>query len=553
MKKFLLFPFFLALSFGLLYAEPEVSEEVSETPMVAEAPVLPEWPAEHGTGFFVSHNGVIVTCAHLVEGKSRIMVRIGNTDHPAEVLAKNSNIGLAALKINQRNARHFGIVGFNTVTLGDRASVLGYPVIDALGSDIRVESGIVSARNGINANQTYFQTSAPIRPGSDGGPIFNNRFRLIGVATSQPRSDIGALASFALAAHDIHFGIKSDFIVPAIGGNIALGRGNVKSINDAIRATVQVRTYTRKAVTIVNNTGYEARRAYLRLSGESSWGEDRLGGNVLVDGRSMEMSIPIAGRYDIRLVDLDDDPYTQSGVNLAPGQTVEFVFGDIHAGENENVPQPGATLASGPGDASLPTITIANRTGQTVRAIYVSPSMSDRWGDDVLGTATLGNGESVTLRLLAPLDATDQYDLRITTADGEDHTQMRTKLSPNQTVEFTARSAASEDESSLVWATLSTEPGDDALPTITITNSTGYLIYRLYISPSAAGEWGRDILGTEVLDRDESVTVRLLTSLDDIDEYDLRLTDSDGDDYRKMGVKLSPNQTIEFIFDDIDN
>jgi hypothetical protein len=61
--------------------------------------------------------------------------------------------------------------------------------------------------------------------------------------------------------------------------------------------------------------------------------------------------------------------------------------------------------------------TLKNRTGDTIRRVFVSPSRSSKWGPDVLGRDTLADGESV--RIHFPHDARAcHYDLRVTFQGG---------------------------------------------------------------------------------------------------------------------------------------
>jgi hypothetical protein len=41
---------------------------------------------------------------------------------------------------------------------------------------------------------------------------------------------------------------------------------------------------------------------------------------------------------------------------------------------------------------------LVNRTGLTIRRVYITPHRSERWGEDVLGRDVLEEGESVTIR-----------------------------------------------------------------------------------------------------------------------------------------------------------
>jgi S1-C subfamily serine protease len=288
-----------------------------------------------GTGFFVSENGVIVTCAHVIEGGSRITVKINNKEYTAQVLTKNSKTDLAVLKINYRNPFHFKVTDFNIVNLGDKVFVLGFPLSDLLGSDVRLTDGIVSAKSGVNSDQTYFQLSAPIQPGNSGGPVFNSNFEIVGVAAGK-LNDMAAFHSSGAIPQNINFGIKSGYINPLLD-NIRLGSGNVKTVNNAINATVQILCYEKtgqfeSSIQIVNKTGYTVYQVQLSPASSDEWGPDRLGSDILQTGQTLTVdSLPlnIIDRYDIHLIDEDGDTYTKWNVLITPNKSIEFTINDL--------------------------------------------------------------------------------------------------------------------------------------------------------------------------------------------------------------------------------
>ena len=63
---------------------------------------------------------------------------------------------------------------------GDPVVAIGNP----MGLEDTVSNGLVSARRKVEGGLEVLQVSAPIAPGSSGGPIFNERGEVIGVATA---------------------------------------------------------------------------------------------------------------------------------------------------------------------------------------------------------------------------------------------------------------------------------------------------------------------------------------------------------------------------------
>ena len=293
-----------------------------------------------GTGFFINAEGVIITNAHVIEGADEIYVIINGEYLPAQVIRQNDEIDLAVLKINYRNPYHFRIGDFNTTNLGDKLSVLGYPLTDILSQDIRFTEGSLSSRSGLESNPYYFQHSAPTHPGNSGGPIINSRFEIIGVATAGI-NDSFVKNRTGSNPQNINFGVKSEYInsllsSPIRNQNIIAGNGNIRSISNAEQATVQIIIYGEElntSLTIANNTGYTINEVYVSLTSSDSWGSNRLGTfitTLLRNNHSATISsLRSNNRYDILLVDTDGDTYTKWNVLLKPNQNIVFTLDDI--------------------------------------------------------------------------------------------------------------------------------------------------------------------------------------------------------------------------------
>jgi len=289
-----------------------------------------------GTGFFVSENGFIITCAHVIDGGANIKVKINDKEYDAQVISQNNEIDIALLKIDYKNPQHFKVVNFSSASLGDRVFVLGFPLSDILGSEIRLTDGIVSARNGINSDQIYFQLSAPVQPGNSGGPIFNSNLEVIGVAAAK-LNDMVTLISTGAIPQNINFGVKSEYVSQKIGSYM-LGNGNIRNMNDAVKATVHIISYeaveqTGSIINIVNRTGYTIYNVYVSPITSNNWEEDVMGSNVLRNGQSVNVRVPTTtgtrNRYDIRLKDSDGDTYTKNNVLITPNLTLEFTIRDL--------------------------------------------------------------------------------------------------------------------------------------------------------------------------------------------------------------------------------
>lgn len=86
-------------------------------------------------------------------------------------------------------------------------------------------------------------------------------------------------------------------------------------------------------INIENNTGYTVYYAYISTTASGSWEEDLLGDEVLEDGEDIFVRLPyqlnVVNRYDIKLVDEDDDSYIKWDVLVSPGSIIEFTIDDL--------------------------------------------------------------------------------------------------------------------------------------------------------------------------------------------------------------------------------
>jgi hypothetical protein len=61
---------------------------------------------------------------------------------------------------------------------------------------------------------------------------------------------------------------------------------------------------------------------------------------------------------------------------------------------------------------------LVNKTGYELKALYVAPSKSDDWQDDVLGQDTLADGQAVNVHF-SPKTKTCKFDLKVTYSDDD--------------------------------------------------------------------------------------------------------------------------------------
>jgi S1-C subfamily serine protease len=140
-----------------------------------------------GSGFLIDTEGHIVTNNHVVEGATKVEVKLGSSDvsHEAEVVGTDPATDVALLKVDvPADQQHPLSLGDSSkVNVGDSVVAIGNP----FGLDRTVTAGIISALqrqiqapNGFSISHVI-QTDAAINPGNSGGPLIDTAGNVIGI------------------------------------------------------------------------------------------------------------------------------------------------------------------------------------------------------------------------------------------------------------------------------------------------------------------------------------------------------------------------------------
>jgi serine protease Do len=154
-----------------------------------------------GTGFIVRADGWIATNLHVLTGGPRVVatLRDGRELAVVEVLSASPGHDLALVRVEAH--------GLPALTLGDSDAMRpGDPIVaigNPMGLEDTVSNGLVSARRKVTVELEVLQVSAPIAPGSSGGPLFNERGEVIGVATAVVEG-----------GQNLAFGVPVRYLVP---------------------------------------------------------------------------------------------------------------------------------------------------------------------------------------------------------------------------------------------------------------------------------------------------------------------------------------------------
>ena len=199
MKIFYRLALFLLIS---MPAHSQTAKEVAKKCLPSTVSIIildkHQQPLSLGSGFIVS-KGRIVTNYHVIEGGygGYILTGINQTKHKIEgytVIDKSKD--LAIIDVPTLLDSPLSIEYQKKMEIGERIYAIGSP----RGLSGTISDGIVSGFRDIN-QQNLIQITAPISPGSSGGPVLNSNGDAIGVAVGTLSS--GQNLNFAIPVSDI--------------------------------------------------------------------------------------------------------------------------------------------------------------------------------------------------------------------------------------------------------------------------------------------------------------------------------------------------------------
>lgn len=137
-------------------------------------------PMALGSGFIVREDGVIVTNYHVVSLASDIKIKIGYKVRDVEgLLHVDPENDIAIIKVEGKDYPKVKLGDANKAQVGEKVYAIGSPQ----GLENTISEGILSGIREIDRERKILQMTAAISPGSSGGPVFNNRGEVIGIAT----------------------------------------------------------------------------------------------------------------------------------------------------------------------------------------------------------------------------------------------------------------------------------------------------------------------------------------------------------------------------------
>ncbi|MEA2412019.1 MAG: putative serine protease PepD [Thermoleophilaceae bacterium] len=144
-----------------------------------------------GTGFVLdAGRGLVVTNFHVVNGGSRFSVGVGGNLRTASIAGAAPCDDLAVLHVGDNSGMEtFPLGSQGDLKQGEQVVAVGYPASASLDDNLSSTAGVVSRVSGpfrapsadAPSYPNVVQTDAALNPGNSGGPLIDERKKLVGV------------------------------------------------------------------------------------------------------------------------------------------------------------------------------------------------------------------------------------------------------------------------------------------------------------------------------------------------------------------------------------
>ena len=232
-----------------------------------------------GSGVIISQDGYILTCAHVIDGASKITVELqGGETAVAQLVGSYTNGDIAVIKIDKTGLNAAEIADSDQILQGETCYAVGNPegrfsgsisdgIISALNRTITVQ---VESSNSGRGNSLYdmfygggtyvqniqlnvLQMTAAVSPGNSGGALFNDRGQLIGIVSAK---------SAATDSEGLGFAIPSNNAMDIASQLIATGTYVPQGSQQAQQNESGVTQTTNKAILGITVQTLDAQTAY---------------------------------------------------------------------------------------------------------------------------------------------------------------------------------------------------------------------------------------------------------------------------------------------------
>jgi hypothetical protein len=201
-----------------------------------------------GTGFFITEDGYILTCHHVIKNASEVKIKHEEKIYTAKTIRSDSNNDLALLKIDGS----FSALAFSadrSAKMGQNVFTIGYPNPVLQGVNAKFTKGSINSLTGAQDDLRLYQTSIPVQPGNSGGAMLDENGNILGVIVAMLDVKAAFNTSGSLP-QNVNYAIKKLYAqaiidtLPEISDKLLTPSTNeIDSVERAKKATVMILSY----------------------------------------------------------------------------------------------------------------------------------------------------------------------------------------------------------------------------------------------------------------------------------------------------------------------
>jgi serine protease Do len=176
-----------------------------------------EKPVRSGTGFFINEHGQVMTAAHVVHDCPVAEIKLDGKSTDAKIVAESLLLDLAVID-SGRSSTHFIPLRIGTsFDLGEAVTNVGFPLEGVLAGSPNLTRGNVSSRAALAGSLGQFQFSAPVQPGSSGGPVVSETGELLGVTVGT--LSVMGLIQKGILPQNVNFALDARYVANFLDRN----------------------------------------------------------------------------------------------------------------------------------------------------------------------------------------------------------------------------------------------------------------------------------------------------------------------------------------------
>ena len=140
-----------------------------------------------GTAFAINGAGEFLTNYHVVKSCTTApRLRIAGEWQDGRAIVSDERNDLAVVRVQSASAvPALRFRDGSSIRRADPVVVVGFPYAGLLTQSAQVTTGAISALAGIHDDSRYLQLTAPVQPGSSGGPLLDSSGNVVGIVSSK--------------------------------------------------------------------------------------------------------------------------------------------------------------------------------------------------------------------------------------------------------------------------------------------------------------------------------------------------------------------------------